>query len=194
MKFLRRWTIDGSVGRNVQRRSAWDRIGVVDWPITRVLGLARDRRLPLAAANFLSRLGDGPIYLVIVVALALFRPPGTLLIILCAGVSIFLLHCVYPVIKTFTARPRPKDIETSFPESHPVLDEYSFPSGHVMTLTAALTPILYVNPRLWPVGLTAWAAMAWARLAIGHHFASDVVAGTLLGAAVAGGFTYLIVA
>jgi membrane-associated phospholipid phosphatase len=34
--------------------------------------------------------------------------------------------------------------------------------------------------------------MAWSRLAIGQHFASDVAAGTILGVAVSGLWTYLI--
>jgi membrane-associated phospholipid phosphatase len=34
--------------------------------------------------------------------------------------------------------------------------------------------------------------MAWSRLAVGHHYASDVAAGTIMGAAVSGLFTYWI--
>ncbi len=167
-------------------------VGVVDWPITHVLGLRRDRRIPLAAANLLSRLGDGPLYIAIVVALLLFRPPGTVTIFVCALVSVGLLHSVYPTLKKLTARPRPRDLEATFPEAHPALDAFSFPSGHVMTLTATLTPILHAAPSFWPAGVAAWAAMAWARLAIGHHFASDIAAGTLLGLAVAGSLIYLV--
>jgi len=61
-----------------------------------------------------------------------------------------------------------------------------------MTLTAALTPIVCVTPRTWPLSVAAWGAMAWSRLAIGQHFATDVAAGTILGAAVSGWVTYLL--
>jgi len=174
------------------RRSGWDRIGAIDWPIVRALALRPDRRLPVAAANAVSRLGNGPIYLLIVGAVILFHPHESATIILCAAASIVLLHCIYPTVKRATARPRPRDVKEDFAYSPPPLDKYSFPSGHVMTLSAALTPILYIAPKAWPLGVAVWAAMAWSRLAVGHHYASDVAAGTILGALVSGLLTYLI--
>jgi undecaprenyl-diphosphatase len=174
--------------------SRWDRIGAVDWPISRALALSGDRRLPVFAAKAVSRLGDGPIYALILAALILFRPNETGAIILSAGVSILLLHVVYPPLKKKAARPRPVDVESDFAEAPAPLDRYSFPSGHIMTLTAALIPIIYVAPRIWPIAVGAWIAMAWARLAIGHHYASDIAAGTLMGAGVSGLLTYWLVA
>jgi undecaprenyl-diphosphatase len=193
LKLLRRSQIDYHRDAQIGERSWWDIVGVVDWPITRLLGLRKDRRVPLVVANFLSRIGDGPIYLLIVCALTLFHPHEIGTILLCALPSIAVLHVIYPSLKRFTARPRPRDMRPIFPDSpHPALDKFSFPSGHVMTLTAALTPIVYVNPRTWPLSVAAWGAMAWSRLAIGQHFATDVAAGTILGAAVSGGVTYLL--
>ena len=192
MKLLRHTKVDHRQDAR-SRRSGWDVVDVIDWPITRILGLRHDRRYPLLIANLLSRLGDGPIYVLIIAALFLFHPHETVLILACALPSIALLHIVYPKLKRFTARPRPRDVKSIFPDwHHPALDRFSFPSGHVMTLTAALTPIVYVTPRTWPLAVAAWVAMAWSRLAIGQHFASDVAAGTLLGALVSGGWTYLI--
>ena len=175
--------------------SGWDRLGRIDWPIARALALSGERRAPLIAANAVSRLGNGPIYGFIIVAIAaLFHPRDALTIIGCAAASILLLHSVYPIVKRATARPRPRDVQAVFGDSIPTLDRYSFPSGHVMTLTAALTPILHTAPRAWPIGVAVWAAMAWSRLAIGHHYASDVAAGTILGAAVSGAVTYCLAA
>jgi undecaprenyl-diphosphatase len=117
---------------------------------------------------------------------------GAGLILGCATASIVLLHAVYPAMKRLTARPRPMDVENCFPHALSPLDRYSFPSGHVMTLTAALVPILNASPTTWPLALFAWISMAWARLAVGHHYASDIVAGTMLGAAVSAGLVYCI--
>lgn len=194
MKTLRLQTPHDSPDAPADGRSGWDKLGAIDWPIARALALPRERRAPIAAANAVSRLGNGPIYFLIVAAVVLFHPHEALTIILCAGASILLLHSVYPTMKQATARPRPRDVEAMFPDSIPTLDKYSFPSGHVMTLTAALTPIVHCAPKTWPVGVAVWAAMSWSRLAIGHHYASDVAAGTILGAAVSGALTYWIAA
>lgn len=194
MKLLRLPALDDLRVAPADGRTGWDRLGAIDWPIARALALSGQRRGPLVAANAVSRLGNGPIYLFIVAAVALFRPQDALTIIGCAAASILLLHSVYPTMKQATARPRPRDVAAVFPESIPTLDRYSFPSGHVMTLTAALTPILHSAPKTWPVGVAVWAAMSWSRLAIGHHYASDVAAGTILGAAVSGAVTYCIAA
>jgi undecaprenyl-diphosphatase len=193
VKVIRLHPVDVSGSAPAGGRTRWDRLGAIDWPIARALALRHDRRAPIAAANALSRLGNGPIYLPIVGAVILFHPHQALTIVLCAAASILMLHCIYPAMKRATARARPRDVEAVFPDSIPTLDKYSFPSGHVMTLTAALMPIVYSAPRTWPLGLAAWAAMSWSRLAIGHHYASDVAAGTILGAAVSGALAYCIV-
>jgi undecaprenyl-diphosphatase len=174
------------------RRSGWDRVGVIDWPIAHALALRPDRRWPVAAAKAMSRLGNGPIYAPLVALVIVLHPHEAAAIILCAAISILLLHCVYPLLKRATARPRPRDVAPNFADSVPPLDKYSFPSGHVMTLTAALTPVVHAAPRMWPFGLVVWAAMAWSRLATGDHYASDVAAGTAMGAAVSGLLTYWI--
>jgi undecaprenyl-diphosphatase len=176
-----------------RQRSGWDRLARVDWRIARAMALSGDRRAPVVAAKALSRLGNGPIYFVILVALVYFQPQGATVIALSGAASILLLHCVYPTIKRSAARPRPRDLGIACPGAPAPLDRYSFPSGHVMTLTAALLPIVLASPRVWPYGLAIWAAMAWARLAVGDHFASDVAAGTLIGAGVSGLMAYWIV-
>jgi len=185
--------LEGSTDSEGRQRSRWDRLAAVDWPIARAMALSGDWRAPLVAAKTLSRLGNGPIYFVILVALLLIRPRGAAAIAFSGAASILLLHCFYPTIKRSAARPRPRDLGIACPGAPPPLDRYSFPSGHVMTLTAALLPIVLASPRFWPYGVATWAAMAWARLAVGDHFASDVAAGTLIGAGVSGLFAYWIV-
>ena len=64
------------------------------------------------------------------------------------------------------------------------LDIHSFPSGHTMTMTGVVVPLVVY----WPASLSASIFMvcglAWSRLATAHHFPSDVLAGALLGIAV----------
>ena len=152
-----------------------------------VTGAADRRRQSVVTA------GKRPDLLAILAAVVYFHPQAATAVALCAAVSILLLHCIYPLFKRSTARPRPRDVGIACPGAPPPLDRYSFPSGHVMTLTAALFPIVLAAPRVWPYGVATWAAMAWARLAVGDHFASDVAAGTLIGAGVSGAIAYWVV-
>ncbi len=59
----------------------------------------------------------------------------------------------------------------------------SFPSGHAALAFAAATFLALLNPRrsLWV--LSAAAIVAWSRVQLGHHFVSDVLVGSVVGAA-----------
>ena len=64
--------------------------------------------------------------------------------------------------------------------------DFSFPSDHAVMAGAAATGLLLVSRKL---GVVAWVAalvMAFARVYIAAHYPWDVVAGLVLGAAVAG--------
>ena len=82
--------------------------------------------------------------------------------------------------KYLLTRPRPALWEVLHPEL-----SYSFPSGHAMAaaaLAAALGFLLWPTRWRWPaVGLgAAWAlGMGWARMYLGVHYPSDVLAGWL---------------
>ena len=65
--------------------------------------------------------------------------------------------------------------------------ELSFPSGHAATSFAGATLLALALPRLaWPLLVLA-AAIGWSRVYVGVHWPSDVLAGALLGAALAFG-------
>ena len=61
------------------------------------------------------------------------------------------------------------------------LDQHSFPSGHAMTLPAALVPLSMQFPQTMGLAFATCLLMAWARLASAHHYPSDVAVGTVLG-------------
>ncbi len=65
--------------------------------------------------------------------------------------------------------------------------EQSFPSGHAMVLFAFAGTIYFIgNHRKWGVALlTVAAVVAVARVAAGVHYPSDVIAGALIGLALA---------
>jgi len=108
----------------------------------------------------------------------------SLLIISSAVLGTLVAHSIYPFIKRKVARLRPFEKHQEFIPLLRPLDKYSFPSGHVMTLTTVLLPIVMVFPTTSLGFSLLWLAMVWARLASAHHFLSDIVGGAILGVAI----------
>jgi len=137
-----------------------------------------------ALAVTLSWLGNGWAYLVIAFA-TMFAFGVRAVPAICVGVlSAGVLHCLYPSIKRVVARPRPYRRDASLVPPLQALDEHSFPSGHAMTLSAALVPLVLAFPQVMTLAVVIAVLMGWARLASAHHYPSDVAAGTALGVGV----------
>jgi undecaprenyl-diphosphatase len=101
--------------------------------------------------------------------------------ILIAGVNAGLMHVLYPIIKRRIKRLRPFKVDPRLPSLLKTLDEHSFPSGHAMTLTGVLTPVVLLWPAMAIAAVGMALCMAWSRIATGHHYPSDVFAGAALG-------------
>ncbi|KAG9406045.1 acidPPc [Aphanomyces cochlioides] len=106
------------------------------------------------------------------------------------------------VVKDITKRQRPSFHKHDL--RFPGPDKYSFPSGHASragALVALITALLEYEPQLLSIATFGWSAematstllswlWGWAvvnsigRLALGRHFASDVILGTIVGYAV----------
>jgi undecaprenyl-diphosphatase len=87
--------------------------------------------------------------------------------------------------KYFTNRPRPYvDEPNPEPLAHPPLD-LSFPSGHAATSFAGAALLATFVPRLAVQFFVLATLIAWSRVYIGVHYPSDVLAGALIGLAVA---------
>jgi undecaprenyl-diphosphatase len=128
-----------------------------------------------------TRLGDGWLWIAIAAALAAGGGPHMRALAagaLAAGVASTLLV----VLKRRFRRQRPCELAP-----HPLFgqirppDRYSFPSGHTMNAFAIATVLGLQYPALMPALALIAAAIAASRLVIGLHFASDVLAGALLG-------------
>jgi len=64
----------------------------------------------------------------------------------------------------------------------------SFPSGHAAGSFAVAAFVMWRSPRLGSALLVYAAIVAWSRCVLGVHYPSDVLAGSLLGAAIASAF------
>jgi len=87
------------------------------------------------------------------------------------------------------ARPAPH-VENRFlalAGAAPDCDRYSFPSGHAANAFALAAVLAGVFPGLRTALWLAAAAVGGARVLLGNHYASDMVAGAVIGTAVAVG-------
>jgi undecaprenyl-diphosphatase len=130
-----------------------------------------------------TRMGDGWLWLAIALLLALGGGPHTQALAAgaaAAGVASTLLI----VLKRRFRRRRPCELAP-----HPLFhvkppDRFSFPSGHTMNAFAIATVLALRYPPLSPVLSVLAACIGVSRVLLGLHFASDVVAGAVLGLAI----------
>ena len=153
-----------------------------DLRAVRLLSAARRSSVSRFNAIAISKLGNGWIYPLIaaVVFFAWGWDDGKRIVLL-AAVNAGLMHILYPLIKKRFKRLRPFKVDPRVPSLLKTLDEHSFPSGHAMTLTGVLAPVVLLWPAAIYTALLMGCCMAWSRIATGHHYPSDVAAGVALG-------------
>lgn len=162
-------------------RSALDRWVEHDRSCLRWLHRATDRRPVLLLLLGVSWLSDGILWY----GCALVLPwvggaDGTacaLRMVLLGSVNLV----IYRAFKRYFARPRPFVDCPGIRQCARSLDEYSFPSGHVLhavgfgVLLCTYYPMLAVV--LWPFALL----VALSRVVLGLHYPSDVIVGAAIG-------------
>lgn len=134
-------------------------------------------------AQWYTRLGDGYVWALVVVALFVRFPQAEVWYIvkrsfLAGGLSLF----VYLVMKNIVQRPRPYQKLKSIVAEVPPLDEFSFPSGHTMNNLAAGFTLLSLVGDLGLVVVVMPITWGLLRIYFGVHWLSDVLCGIALGA------------
>lgn len=153
----------------------------------RFLYMLQELRTPLVDSMmvFITSLGDkGWFWLALgVLLLALPRTRrvgGCVLVSIAAG---YLLGNL--LLKYMIARDRPCWLDTSVRLLIPVPHDYSFPSGHTLASFEAAVCIFLFNRKWGAPALMLAVLISFSRLYLFVHFPSDVLAGAVLGTAIA---------
>ncbi|WP_245276173.1 phosphatase PAP2 family protein [Methylocapsa aurea] len=138
-----------------------------------------------AFAIVISKLGNGWLYPILGALIFGWLGSAGIQVAALAGLNAVLLHCLFPLIKRRIGRPRPFRVDPHLRSLLAVLDEHSFPSGHTMTLSGVLVPIVLVLPATALSAVALLCCMAWSRIATAHHYPSDIFGGLFMGVVLA---------
>jgi undecaprenyl-diphosphatase len=145
---------------------------------------ASRRPLLLGTLRIVSRLGDGVLWYALMLAMLLASSEAFVPVVqmLATGLA---CTTVYKLLKRGTLRPRPYQVLDSIAVGIAPLDAFSFPSGH--TLHAVAFSLIAISYYPWLAGALVPFTLATgtARVMLGLHYPSDVLAGAVLGAALA---------
>jgi undecaprenyl-diphosphatase len=132
-----------------------------------------------------SRLGDGVLWYTLIGVLALgFGAAGRQAALECAFAGVAGL-LVYRYLKNVLVRERPYMTHAVIVCAGRPLDRFSFPSGHTLHAVSFTMIAASAFPSLALVLVPAAVLIALSRVVLGLHYPSDVLAGGLLGAAIA---------
>lgn len=160
---------------------------IENWDQTLTLRINRASHIAWIRSMFaiISKLGDGIFWYTLITAIMLLDKSAGLR----HGIQIILTGLaatvIYKWLKNKTSRPRPFMAHGGVSCFTAPLDQYSFPSGHTMHAFTFSTMILYYYPQLIWVVLPFTLLVALSRVVLGLHYPTDVLAGALLGTAVA---------
>jgi undecaprenyl-diphosphatase len=161
------------------------RIGAAEVGLCRRLNRGAAFVLPRRTFQIASRLGDGIVWYLLILALPLlygaaaFRPAIVMALTGALGVIL------YALLKRLFVRERPFITHTAINRAAAPLDRYSFPSGHTLHAVSFTWQACAHFPELAWVLLPLAALIAGSRVVLGLHYPSDVLAGAAVGAALA---------
>jgi undecaprenyl-diphosphatase len=142
-------------------------------------------RLLLHAFQGLSWLGNGIFWYALMLALLVFHRGDAVLPVLHMAFVGAVCTASYKMLKRGTLRPRPFQAMRGIAAGAPVLDAFSFPSGHTLHAVAFTLVACAYYPDLAAVLAPFTVLTAASRIVLGLHYPSDVLAGAAIGAAVA---------
>jgi membrane-associated phospholipid phosphatase len=157
-----------------------ERIRAIDAALTAPLVLPQSPRAARIAALGLAHSGDMPLWIVLLGAAWLLGDETWKLRALVTFAGLALVEVVVIGVKWMVRRRRPAGTDGMI---YRKTDPYSFPSGHAARAVLLSLLAYRLGPLPAFIVIVAWSPfMVISRIAIGIHYALDVVAGAALGA------------
>ncbi|MDY6891169.1 MAG: phosphatase PAP2 family protein [Pseudomonadota bacterium] len=132
-------------------------------------------------SRWVSRLGDGGLYLLLGLTLALWEPedgPAFLQV----GLLAYAIELpLYFLLKNTIRRDRPCHRLAGFRAAIEPSDKFSFPSGHTSAAFVFAMLLSQFYPALMVPGFILALLIGAARVLLGVHYPTDIAAGALLG-------------
>ena len=136
--------------------------------------------------RLVSRLGDGLFWYGLMLGLLLLKGTEALVPVVHMAVTGLIGTLLYKWIKGKTLRPRPYEVRQEICLTGTPLDKFSFPSGHTLHAVVFSIVALSYYPQLAIILMPFTMLIGLSRVVLGLHYPSDVIAGALIGAGVAG--------
>ena len=130
----------------------------------------------------MSRLGDGPLWGLLGIAMLAADPREYGPIVALLALAIAVNVAIFTTVKKLVGRPRPFETWDHLKCIMLPPDRFSFPSGHTMTSFTVLGVLYGPLPGVFLLILPAAVAIGLSRVYLGLHYPTDVLIGALLGA------------
>ncbi|MEN9680877.1 MAG: hypothetical protein RLZZ627_770 [Pseudomonadota bacterium] len=135
-------------------------------------------------AKVISRTANGPLYLALMLWLALSNQPGDAGFLGSLLLGFLLERPLYFVLKNLFKRSRPY-VALNTQNFITPGDRFSFPSGHTSAAFLVATLISSFHPWAAPLVMLWASTVAMARVVLGVHFPTDTLIGALMGSGLA---------
>ncbi len=157
----------------------WQRLTELDRRYSLRLRVAEKPGPLRAAAIVLAHSGDSPLWIVLLPLVWWLGAPFWKTEARLAFIGVWVAAAVTQALKLIVRRQRPAG---EWGQGYRKLDPHSFPSGHAARAFMLASVALLLGPPGWAAAMMAWAVLvSLARVAMGVHYLSDILAGAALG-------------